>query len=482
MAGTGECVGAVVSMRTVSGGSVFDPKGPITAARASAFSSSLGEARQVADILIRQGFEITNFHTSAMSFSGTPERFQSVFGIRLEKRAKPGGRGRSTETFVPARDEAPKLLDLPAAFRPHAEGVAIACPPKLVDDASLPVRDISDRQSSQHCLADELAMAIWGDGSASPTSSGDGVVMAQISTGHYRHRFFAERRYRVLPTLLGPNQKHALRDDHGHGTGEAACLFASAPNLRLRPVKGLLDPVGDILMTIESRPRPDLIVNSWGYDVDQSGWDRLKADDPNLHNYLRLLELAIAQAVAKGIVVAAASPRTWRSFPAAHPDVLAIGSASRDGHSAVESGLFPGRNLPDFLSNAAQAGQAPNDKRPSLFKQPAQPCAGPSPDSAASLPANVDEWAWYDLDQASFPLAAGLVALLIERHQGLPPSAVKTLLARAAEEASPIRTAEQDDAGPDDFSVKIGLGRNTVSPLLRDRMTALATAVEQGAA
>jgi len=483
MVGKSERVGAVISMRSMGELSVFDPKGPIDAARVGAFASTLDDARHVADTLIQRGFDITNFHPIGISFDGTPAQINDVFGVRLHKNTKPGGRGRTVDVFSPDVDDAPRLLDMPSAFDGRAEGVAIACPPKLIDDASLPVRGVHSDDRLSRCLPDELATSVWGEGLASLDATGDGIVAAMIGTGLYRHRFFAERCYRVLPSLLGPGRKHSLRDEHGHGTGEAACLFAAAPNLRLRPVKGLLDPVGDMLMTIDSRPKPSLIINSWGYDVDQTSWDQIKADDLNLHNYLRLLEAAIAQAVAQGIVVVAAAPRTWQSFPTSHPDVIAIGASataapsntatanakgvtdriSLSGGVAAPSTLYPGRHIPDFWS---KAGDRKDLDHETGFIQPAQPGSTLDQMGMADAGALGEGWTWCDQDQASFPLAASMIAVLLERYRGLPPLAIKALLVDATKD---LASASLSRAGRSD-----GLAVN-------DHMAALANSVESDA-
>ncbi len=487
MLGTSERVGAVVSMRSMGGLSVFDPKGPIDAARAGAFASCLEDARHVADTLIQLGFDITNFHSVALSFNGTPAQFRDAFGVRLRKTTKPGGRGRSIDVYAPDEDDTPRLLDLPSAFAGCAEGIAIACPPRLTDDAGLPVRGVNDGCETGRCLPDELAMSIWGDGLASFDATGDGVVAALIGTGHYRHRFFAERRYRVLPTLLGPNQTDSLRDDHGHGTGEAACLFAAAPDLRLRPIKGLIDPVGDMLITIDSLPKPDLIINSWGYDVDQVGWDQLKADDLNLHNYLRLLEVTMARAAAEGILVVATAPRTWQSFPASHPDVIAIGAAKAGGvaaasetararGSSVASSLYPGRHVPDFWS---QAGKAEGGSMGLAFTHPSQPgSALCSMGKAGGAGATDEGWAWCDVDQASFPLAASMIAVLRECHRDLPPLAIKALMAKATEDLAASQTAKATASAVGALSIEVGFDGGAGVMAINDHLAASATSAE----
>ncbi|MGI9434938.1 MAG: hypothetical protein ACR2Q4_08955, partial [Geminicoccaceae bacterium] len=383
MAGTSERVCAVVSIRSMGGRSTFDPKAPITAAEAGGFASNLDDARHVANTLIKLGFEVSNFHPVAISFNGTPAQFARAFGVGLQRECKPVGRGRTIDVFRPAKDDASRLLDLPKIFAGTAEGIAIACPPKLIDEAAPPVIRIAASDRARHCLPDELAISIWGDGLASFGATGRGVVAALIGTGHYRHRFFAERGYRVLPTLLGPGRTDPLRDDEGYGTGEAACLFAAAPDLRVRPVKGLIDPTGDILMTVDSTPEPDLIVNSWGYDVDRFSWEELRTRDLNLHNYLRTLEAAIAYATARGVLVCSTASNAWQSFPAAHPDVIAIAAVPHDqnacpaNQNSTSSYLYDDRRVPDFWCDAVASVQESGHPDLSGCTLPVQPEENP---------------------------------------------------------------------------------------------------------
>jgi hypothetical protein len=395
----------------------------------------LDDARFVAKVLLEEGFELLNFHPIATSFAGTPAAFERVFGFTPMQRTFAGGRGWQVDGFDVDPNDAHRLSDLPALFEGRAGQMAIARPPRLIDDAGRPVRDVA-ADLPVWSLPDELAISIWADGTDTPAATGHGVVAAQIGTGHYRHRFFSDRGYRVLPTLLGPGQQRPQRDDHGHSTGEAACLFGAAPDLRLRPVKGLLDPVGDLLMTVESAPTPDLIINSWGYDVDNGSWTDLEKADRNLHNYLRMMEAAIAFATARGTVVCAAAPRTWKSFPACHPDVVAV-AASSQGRAAQQasrgvgtSRLYSERQVPDLWSDAAKSVRAGLDLISCI--QPAQPgslLARPGLHDAGD-----DEgFAWCDIEQAASPLAASRLALLIEQHRGLTPAAIKVMVTEGVE-------------------------------------------------
>jgi hypothetical protein len=432
---------AVVTSRTLVGQDAVSAR-----TLGAAAAGLLDDARGIAEVLVAEGFELLNFHPIAISFAGTPASFERVFGFRPVRRVFPSGRGHRVLGFDVEPGDAPRLSDLPAVFAGRAGRLAIVRPPRLIDDAGMPVRDVGAGAGPAWLLPDELAISIWADGAGAPAATGHGVVVAQIGTGHFRHRFFSERGYRVLPTLLGPGQTHPQRDDHGHSTGEAACLFAAAPDIRLRPIKGLLDPVGDLLMTVDSTPRPDLIIGSWGYDADHGGWDELEQTDPNLHHYLRILEAAIAFASASGILVCAAAPRTRKSFPACHPDVIAIGAATggRAAHqnrrSMGTSCLYPGRVVPDIWSDPARSVRAGLDLIASA--QPVQP------GSALARPGlqegHADEgFAWCDIEQAASPLAAGKLALLLQQHRGLAPSAIKAMVTAAAAlpEDEPLETA-----------------------------------------
>ena len=59
--------------------------------------------------------------------------------------------------------------------------------------------------------------------------TGRGVTVAMVDTGWPTHPFFTQRGYRVDPS---PRARHGERgvDQNGHGTGESANMFATAPD------------------------------------------------------------------------------------------------------------------------------------------------------------------------------------------------------------------------------------------------------------
>ncbi len=448
MALRGERVIAVISPRSSDGRETVGARTSDGPTRTGRVKSLPSQARFVTQVLAAEGFEILNFHAIAISFAGTPEDFERVFGVRPIRRIFPGGRGYQVDGFDIKPEDAHRLQTLPAIFQGFAGDLAIARPPRLIDDAGMSLRDVVANDCAVWSLPDEIAMATWADGAHAPVVTGQHVVVAQIGTGHFRHRFFSDRDYRVLPTLLGPGQQHPQRDDHGQSTGEAACLFSAAPDLKLRPIKGLLDPVGDLLIAIDSTPNPNLLINSWGYDAHQDGGNDLRHTDPNLYRYLKILDNVIAYAVARGVIVSALAPKAWKSFPACHPDVVAITPTSRGrptrpvmGGPGV-NGLYPEKQAPDLSWDAAKSVRGGLDLIGCTHPvQPGSVLAAP-----LSMELDGDQgFAWCDIDLAAAPLAAARLALLLEQHPGLSPQDIKDIV---LETADALETRQADEPKP----------------------------------
>ena len=108
--------------------------------------------------------------------------------------------------------------------------------------------------------------------------------------------------------VLGPGAADPENDMVGHGTGQAANIFAVAPAATLVPVKAFnssndwgSDPAGSFNTAIVQKP--DVISGSWGWNVDTMTWSQFQTAEPDMYNYMKTLEAAVALAVALGIVV-----------------------------------------------------------------------------------------------------------------------------------------------------------------------------------
>jgi subtilisin family serine protease len=405
MSGNRERVVAVLSPRAHGGGSVFAASTAITAATVEPFRAAPAVIRAACAALADRDFLVHQHSPVAISFSGTPAQIEAAFGVALAPRP---------HAPAPCLAElAARLLQPPRWLAGAADGIALARPPALPAALS--------------------RAAHLPDATPPAGITGRDVAVALIDTGLRRDHPLAGQ---VLPTLLGPGQAGPLRDEPGHGTAAAARLLGAAPGIRLRPIKGLRDPVGDLALALDATPRPQVIACAWGYPVEAAGWTELAARDLALWAYLRVLEAMLGHLTARGSLLCAAAGADGALLPAAHPDVLAIGALPIDGRSAARrkaSPLYPGRRLPDLgqLDAADPAARV------------VECAARRSPEAAKT--GQPSEHAPDDAGSAACSLVAGLAALLLECEPGLPPAAIREVLTRSAA-AAPAAAAAAADA------------------------------------
>ncbi len=103
-------------------------------------------------------------------------------------------------------------------------------------------------------------------------------------------------------------------DEYGHGTAEAANIFANAPNIDFVGVK--MGNNATLAFKTASDLFPAVMTNSWGYHIPGN----------QLPNALRPLEAAVVEAVhERGITVCFSAGNGHHGFPAQMPDVIAVG-------------------------------------------------------------------------------------------------------------------------------------------------------------
>lgn len=218
------------------------------------------------------------------------------------------------------------------------------------------------------------------------------------------------------------------------------------------PVKDAGDPTGSFYKAIAQGPQ--VITNSWGYNIDSMTWLQLKALDPAFYNYLKTLEAAVANAVAKGIVVCFSAGNGHLSFPGNHPDVISVGGVhpnypflsyddleASNYASSFNSKFYPGRHVPDLCGLTGKktaAGTAP------LIMLPVQSgCQLDLPNTGSKG----DGWGIFSGTSAACPQVAGVVALLLEKKSNLTPAQVKDKLIKSAIDVKKGKSAMGDMAG-----------------------------------
>ena len=449
----GEQVIAVVSPRSIGGISLFESMTAITKENVGQFHSEVVDIEATAAELTKLGFEVLQQGPVTLSIAGTRKLFEEVFGAKL-RREKTAMMADIEAEFLAA--EAP--LAVPDALTDLIEGVAIAQPPEFYESPLPPLTPVDPAAYRYLFVPDEVGLIVNADRVHRMGATGKGVKVAMPDTGFYPHPFYNWHGYDAKSTVLGPGAADPGKDDYGHGTGEAANIFAVAPGATLIPVKMGDDAVGAFNTAVAQGPK--VITNSWGYNVDSMSWAQLKAANLNLHNLLRALEAAVAHAVASGIVVCFSAGNGQKSFPGSHPDVISVGGVhvkypflsfddleASSYASSFDSKLYPGRHAPDLCGLTGKLVVIGGQGRAPSIMLPVQPgCTldGITPSTGAAN----DGWGLFSGTSAASPQVAGGVALLLEKKPSLTPAQVKDILKKSATDVKTGTSGNGQPAGP----------------------------------
>ena len=430
----------------VGGASVFDLGEPVTAATVARYLRAEGDVARAADALAGAGFDVLQRSRLFISIAGPPELFEQVFGGRLvteEREVTKPGAVRSSGTFIDwVGAPVPGLVT--AAGSQLAEvvtAVAIEEPyyPASVPGPAEPAADPPEVGYWHLTLPEQLATALRADAAHRDGVSGAGVRVAMVDTGFQRHPFFTSLGYRVEPTVLGPGTADPEVDENGHGTGEAANVFAAAPGATLLPVKtatasGALVNV-TAAFTAAAALDPHVLTNSWGSSQPE----------PPLSAANQALAAAVAAAVADGVVVVFSAGNGGWGFPGQHPDVISAGGAylepggalrASDYASGFVSRIYPERRVPDV---SGLVGLLPGARYLMLPVPPGSVidrdgAGGAHPEGDETAPD--DGWAAFSGTSAAAPQLAGVCALIREVAPELSPDRVREVLTATARDVT----------------------------------------------
>ncbi|PWE69613.1 peptidase S8, partial [Bacillus cereus] len=219
--------------------------------------------------------------------------------------------------------------------------------------------------------------------------------------------------------------------ESGHGTGESANIFATAPDVDFTMVKfNDISSTGTFNSAVQLRP--DIISISWGSDLRDA--TEFSAAD-------QVFAATISAAVAQGITVVCAAGNGHWAFPGQHPDVISAGGVymHADGTfeatpyaSGFSSPLFEDRNCPDVCGLVGLPPGAryimlpvePNDEIDTTFS------GGTHPNGDETR--NNDGWAAFSGTSAAAPQLAGICALIKQASPNLSPAQIREVLKETA--------------------------------------------------
>ncbi len=441
-----EAVSFEAVVPSASGQSLLAPEVSLAAGEDLARLMAPAErARRAANVLQDLGFAVRHIGDFSISCEGSPDRFQAVFGTTVERRtqALSSTQDGGEISYFGAPDEAP--FSLPTTLEGLVER-AYPQPPPIFFASPLP-----PRVGYHHLrVPSDIALVLRATGVHKQGVSGRGVLVAMVDTGFYTHPYYVWHGYHYQATLA-PDAVAVEHDENGHGTAEAANIFAVAPDIDFVGVK--MGANATLAFKTASDLYPAVLTNSWGYDL--SGATSVPA-------YLKPLEAAVVQAVQeRGITVCFSGGNGHVSFPGMMPDVLSVGGVyadefieaedfklvASDYASSFDSAIYPGRHVPDLCG---LVGLKPRGIYIMLPVEPGDEIdaglgGGSFPD--ADETATGDGWAVISGTSAASPQLAGVCALLKQVQPGLAPALVKAVLRASARDVKEGESAQGQPAG-----------------------------------
>lgn len=447
---------AQASPRSVGGLSLFDYAQPITQEVVPAFASEEAMTASAVARLRAAGFDVLQVSPLTINIAGPPALYEQVFATSLvtEERPVVKAEGREdTATFYDTTDtDMVGLIDPSrSALADVLEGVAIEEPVYFhAPNALAPLKRYHHLR-----VPGDVSLACNADKAHRGGTTGRNVKVVMVDSGWEPHPYFVQRGYRFSPTILGPAAANAGVDENGHGTGESANAFATAPDIDFTMVKiNFVNSTGAFNAAVALNPH--VISCSWGSSVMNGP---LSAAN-------QALAAAVAAAVASGIVVVFSAGNGGFGFPGQHPDVVSAGGTfmNLDGSvratqytSGFASNVYPGRNVPDV---SGLVGDPPGAAYimlpiPAGCEIDVGRAGGTHPSGDET--ANNDGWGAFSGTSAAAPQIAGVVALVRQACPALTPAAIRQILMATARDVT-SGTNAMGNAATAGYDIATGAG------------------------
>jgi serine protease AprX len=435
-------------LRSERGSSMFADNANLAPDTLRQFEPPAGRSIQAATTLQSLGFRVQQVGTFSISAEGPKELWERVFGTRVEARRQRLSPSIGEVTYLSHMANVP--FTVPAELSDLVERAYPQLPPSLFESPLPP------RVSYHHLnVPADVAMICRATPVHKEEVTGKGVLVAMVDTGFYRHPFYDWHGYNYQATLA-PDATHLEHDESGHGTAEAANIFANAPDIDFIGVK--MGGNATLAFKVASDLHPAIISNSWGYHLADNRNNPLKT----LPNYLKPLEAAVIEAVReRGITVCFSAGNGHIGFPGMMPEVISVGGvyahAGLDGHdfrleasnyaSSFDSQIYAGRHVPDMCGLVGMQPKAiyimlPVEPGDDIDKGLGGP-GFPNQDETAQN----DGWAVISGTSAACPQVAGVCALLKQVQPGLSPALMKSILRASARDVKTGASIHGQPAG-----------------------------------
>jgi hypothetical protein len=411
---------------------------------AEPFYGSQGDHAEASHAVEGAGLTVLAESRLGKAVAGPPGAFEDLTGGRIVAKERlvrtRVGRASYVTHLDIVGDNQPDELSVGVAATEAAaiEAVVLERPRALLGIFPAPIPPSVARFHLR--VPDDVATLLGAQAAHQNGDVGQGVTVAMVDSGHYRHPYFIAHGYSLGPTVALVPGTDPGKDPHGHGTGESANVFAIAPGATLRAYRatndaGALVAAGAGFIRAKN-DRPDVLTNSWGGD----GPFPPPPGPPPAAD--RAFALEITDAVEQGIVVVFSGGNGQFSIEPQAPGVIAAGGVNAtagldlrasDYASGYESPWFDDVSVPTVCG---LVGMVP---RASYIMMPIPPgcpidvqrSAAGSGDPADGT-ASDDGWALFSGTSAAAPQVAGACALILGARNGLSPAQVRQALTDTA--------------------------------------------------
>ncbi len=392
------------------------------------------------------GLEVVAESALGRAVAGPPEAYEELTGGTLQPYEQLVRMSKDRAEYVTHLDIVgsgqPDELGVATARSDAIEGVALERP--QAPQAVFPAPVAPDVARFHLRVPDDVALILGAEEAHRRGEVGQGVLVAMVDSGWFRHPFFIAHGYASNPAVTVVPGTNPGADPHGHGTGESANIFAIAPGAVLQPVRAS-NNAGDLVGAVAGFVRaksfnPAVLTNSWGSD---GPFPPTTPAPPAVH---RPLILEIQDAIARGIVVVFSAGNGQFGPQPQVPGVIAAGGVfatagldlqASDYASGYHSPWFGGVDVPTV---SGLVGMRPRASYIMLPIPPGCPIdveraaagtgtgAGDPPDGTTAG----DGWALFSGTSAAAPMTAGAAALLRGIRPGATPAQVRNALTSTA--------------------------------------------------
>lgn len=399
----------------------------ITADNLSEYLASKRDIEQAEAFLVDRGAEVLVSSRVGRSLRIRRERLEAVLGSKLDQEPlTESGYWSARSRFVTSATGAKASFSVP-----HPPDVAII-PPHLFFASAIP-----PTVPFHHLRLADLPLLMGAASLHRKGITGQGIRIVLVDSGAWLdHPFFQLSGYNVKAEAAADCPEAPTSDRIGHGTAVLANLLVMAPDAEVIAIKTGANLVCAFRQAVACSP--DIICLTAGYDLSSFWGDALGVPD-----FVRALEMEIADAASNDIVITAPVGNGHLAFPGMHPNVMSVGGVYidrltnpvvSDYCSVYEAPWYENRRCPDLCGLSGLHPAAAYIMSP-------VPVGSQIDRDAWDLTGPTDAWSVIGGSSLCAAHVAAGCALVLQRIGRLPMVDLRSLLIKSG---CPVEEGEQN--------------------------------------